>query len=90
MCSSTSKSTDRTGKVFLVLSNTECQCLVCDGVYTRDAAGARVHACAVLPEKAILRGKEPRYIAENVNCLIEPEMWDWQEYTTALGKRPLR
>jgi len=44
MGSSTRESADRTGKVFLVLSDTECQCLVCDGVYMRDAASAGVHA----------------------------------------------
>jgi hypothetical protein len=51
MPSSISKNTDRTGKVFLVLSNTECQCLVCGGVYSRDAAGAGVHAFVLCYQK---------------------------------------
>jgi hypothetical protein len=52
MRSPTSKSADRTGKVFLVLSNTECQCLVCDGVYTRDAASAGAHAYVLCYRKS--------------------------------------
>ena len=35
---------DRIGKVFLVLSDIECLCLICDGVFTRGASGAGVHA----------------------------------------------
>lgn len=53
MGSSTTESFDRTGKVFLVLSNSECQCLVCDGVYTRDAAGAGVHAYVLCYQKKL-------------------------------------
>jgi hypothetical protein len=52
MSSSTRESDDRTGKVFLVLSDTECQCLVCDGVYTRDAASAGVHAYVLCYQKS--------------------------------------
>ncbi len=51
MPSSISKNTDRTGKVFLVLSDTECQCLVCEGVYTRDDASAGAHAYAICYQK---------------------------------------